>query len=119
MSLVAVKERLDRQSTMISPDCNRIAIDKLRKRPTGFCSQRHFKRFPVARDSKFQERYDSPSARFQAARCLLEILKTLLMRGVGQNREERDEIGHIVRTRDADAFNQTEFPIISSGQRFG
>ena len=119
MSLVAVKERLDRQSTMISPDCNRIAIDKLRKRPTGFCSQRHFKRFPVTRDSKLQKRYDGPPSGFQAAPCLLEIFKPFLVGGVGENGEERDEIGHIVRTRDADAFNQTEFPIISSGQRFG
>src|SRR5207248_11415988 len=74
---------------------------------------------PVTRDSKLQERYDGPPARFQAARCLQEILKTFLMGGVGENGEERDEIGHIVPTRDADAFNQPEFPIIPSGQRFG
>jgi len=41
------------------------------------------------------------------------------MGGVGENGEECDEIGHTIRTRNADAFDQTEFPIISSGQRLG
>ncbi len=65
----------------------------------------------MTRDPKFQERYDDSPARFQAARCLLKILKTLLVGSVGENREECNEIGHIVRTRDIKENRQTSRPI--------
>jgi hypothetical protein len=61
----------------------------------------------MTRDPGLEERYhDPPPAWFRAARCLLEILKTLLVGGVGENREKRDEIGHTIRTRNTDVFNQ-------------